>query len=283
MLGPVLFLIYINDIVDGLKCHDYLFADDMKIYNYIRSDTDASVLQTDLDQITKWTDKWLLQLSISKCKLMHLGRKDIVYSYHLNSNDKQQQLERSHAERDLGIIVDDKLKFVDHIFSKIKQANKMIGIIKRHFQYLDNGTLVKLYKAVVRSCVEYAQAVWSPHSKRLIEAIERVQKRATKIPHQMKKLSYPERLRKLQLPTLVYRRLRGDMIETYKLVHNLYDPEGTIHLTPYLGPTVRGHPLKLWKLQATLNGCKYSFTHRVVEIWNCLPEDVVTIVASISK
>ena len=99
----------------------------------------------------------------------------------------------------------------------------MLGIIKRNFKYVDNFTFLTLYKSLVRSPLEYAGSIWSPYKKELIELIEKVQRRATKIMPNLKYLPYEDRLKALKLPTLIYRRFRGDMLENYKILHNIYD------------------------------------------------------------
>ena len=97
------------------------------------------------------------------------------------------------------------------------------SLIKRNFEHLDSQTFVQLYKSLVRSNLEYAVTVWNPHKEYLIEELEKVQRKATKIVKECRSKSYLERLQHLKLPTLKYRRTRGDMIEVYKILHNKYD------------------------------------------------------------
>lgn len=101
----------------------------------------------------------------------------------------------------------------------------MPEIIKRTFKYLNAETFIPLYKSLVRSQLDYASSVWAPYRKKHIDKIEQVQKRATKQIPEMKNLNYEERLRKLKLPTLGYRRVRGDMIEMYKIIKGKYDKD----------------------------------------------------------
>lgn len=127
---------------------------------------------------------------------------------------------------------------------------------------------------MVRPHVEYAQSVWSPWRKKDIQAIENVQRRATKRLPGMKNLTYEERLKKMDLPTLVYRRARGDMIEMYKMVQGLYDEEVVPRWERREG-TTRGHDWKLYKRRATTKVRSHYFMYRVVETWNSLPASVV--------
>ena len=90
---------------------------------------------------------------------------------------------------------------------------------------MDESSFILLYKSMVRPHLEYANSVWCPHKLGDIKEIEKVQKRATKLVINLKKIPYTNRLQRLKLPTLKYRRLRGDMIEVFKITHNIYDPD----------------------------------------------------------
>ena len=108
----------------------------------------------------------------------------------------------------------------------------MFGVIRRNFHYMDQKTFVPLYKALVRTHLDYASSVYSPNKMKHIDTIESVQWRATKQLPGMKDLTYPERLRLLKLPTLSYRRVRGDMIELYKITHDIYDKRASQFVKP---------------------------------------------------
>jgi len=153
----------------------------------------------------------------------------------------------------------------------------MIGIIKRNFIHMEAKTFILLYKALVRPHVEYANSVWNPYKKGDIEEIEKVQKRATKLIKGLKKLSYEERLRKLRLPTLKYRRIRGDMIEVYKVISGKYDSSVSMQIPTNVESLTRGNKYKLIKDSFRLDIRKYSFSARIVNIWNSLPNQVVDV------
>ena len=133
------------------------------------------------------------------------------------------KLEHVEKEKDIGVTIDSKLSFEQHMNEKINKANSTMGLIRRTFTCLDEEIFSLLYKALVRPHLEYANAIWSPYKIKDITALENVQRRATKQIPSLKNLEYEDRLRKLKLPTLRYRRLRGDMIETYKLTSGIYD------------------------------------------------------------
>ena len=121
--------------------------------------------------------------------------------------------------------------------------------------------------------MEYANVVWNPHSIQLITDIERVQKRATKLVKGLGKLSYRERLIRLHLPTLKFRRLRGDMIEVFKILTGKYDIEVFPLLPRSKNVRTRGNSQKLKVERYDLR--KYSFTSRVVNTWNSLPYHII--------
>ena len=186
-------------------------------------------------------------------------------------------LDTTHTEKDLGVYVDDKLKFDFHIHTAVTRANRMLGLIKRSYTYLDKESLLCLYKAMVRPILEYGVTVWSPYRIGDIDAVESVQRRATRILPELRGLDYEARLRSLKLPTLTYRRLRGDVINVYKYIHGIYRlplADNMFEMAQY-GAT-RGHSFKLYKHQSRLNLRKHFFSQRVVDVWNSLPDDVVT-------
>ena len=131
----------------------------------------------------------------------------------------------------------------------------MTMVIRRIFQLLNNYNFIPLYKALVRSHLDYANSVWFPYKKSQIMAVENVQRRATKQLPGLKHLAYKIRLKTLNLPTLAYRRLRGDMIEVYKILHTIYyDNEVSPKLAIYNERVTRignrGHILKLFAQRA---------------------------------
>ena len=123
-----------------------------------------------------------------------------------------------------------KLKLKYHINEKVNKSYSVLGLIYRNFKYMSSDTFVMLYKTLVRSHLEYANCVWSPYRQMDIDKIEKVQMRATRMVQQLKNLSYEARLRRLNLPTLKYRRLRGDMIQVYNIVSGKHTTNPTIDL-----------------------------------------------------
>jgi len=148
-----------------------------------------------------------LELNIDKCKILLLSRvSPVVYSFAIEIDGVHRILDRGTKMKDLGVQIDEKLKFGVHIHEKVNKAYSTLGLIKRNFKYMDKETFVNLYKALVRSHLEYASSVWSPHAIVQTEEVEKMQKRATKLVHDCNRLSYSDRLKYLNLPTLRFRR-----------------------------------------------------------------------------
>lgn len=269
VLGPILFTIYINDLPDVVDNIAKLFADDTKVYAVVNNIEEQDTLQKDLDNLVDWSDKWLLKFNKSKCKHIHFGP-FVNTSYHLGENN----ITKTTEEKDLGITIDDKLKFQQHIHIQTKKANQRLGMINRTFTYMDKDMFLTLYKSLVRPHLEYGSTVWAVIYKKEGIQIENVQRRATKMVKIIKHLSYSSRLKYLGLPSLQYRRLRSDMVETFKILNNI-DKVGNEYLFPIKESITRGHSKKIYKQHSRTNIRKYSFSQRVVDAWNNLPTTVV--------
>ena len=187
-----------------------------------------------------------------------------------------QPLAQATSEKDLGITVDDQLKFTSHINSISSKASRTLGFIKRNFKHLDEDSFITLYKTKVRPTLEYASPVWSPQLTKDKMKLERIQARFTKIIPKYRHLPYPERLRRLGIPSLEYRRLRADLIEVYKVLHNLTNINPLSILPPTHTTSTRGHSLKLTKERPRTSTYGNSLRYRIIDCWNALPDHAVT-------
>ena len=239
VLGPILFLIFINDLPLEIISPLSLFADDTKIFTRIisemsktrrRGSNGSQVLQRDLNRVMEWANKWKMEFNVDKCKVMHLGRLNPKHTYTMGGKD----LTVTSQEKDLGVTFDDRLEFDKHITGIVNKANSMLGMIRIGFTCLDVEIFKLVYPVLVRPLLEYCVQIWSPHKVKYIDQIEKVQKRAVNMVPGMSNMTYEEKLVKLGISKLVERRFRGDMIETYKLITNkeglnsdiLFDKEG---------------------------------------------------------
>ena len=202
---------------------------------------------------------------------MHLGRQTPCQNYTMGGTT----LATTTSEKDLGVYVDTELTFEKHIETVVNQANRMLGLIRRSYTYLDSQSLLKLYTSLVRPTLEYANAAWTPILRRDQILLENVQRRATKLIPELRDRDYEDRLRTLKLPSLYYRRARGDMIEAYKFTHSIYKTEQE-PLQRETNTTTRGHSYKLKKERCNTRTRANLFRHRITNRWNNLCDDVVT-------
>ena len=227
----------------------------------------------------------MMKFHPQKCKVMHLGKNNPNHEYSMYNEDGSiHKLEPVNVEKDLGIHIDDKLKFTNHCQNKINSANRTLRYIRHTFKYLDENMFLLLYKSLVRPHLEYGSCIWSPSLKYNVDAIERVQRRATKMVPSLRDLPYTERLEKLNLETLEYRRRRADLLETYRIIHGVHSidqdcccsscPDKSM-FTPSLSRSTRGHSHKL-QIQEATGVRKQFFSSRVAESWNKLSEKAVS-------
>ena len=278
VLGPLLFVVYINDILENLSSDGFLFADDTKIFRTITSRDDSLNLQSDIDALEKWAVVWGMEFNREKCHVLTLGKFENTkhtHRYRLGGDE----IEHVFMEKDLGITIDSELTFEEHISNKVRVANGIVGLMRRTFSYLDPSSFKKLFCAFVRPHLEYGQSVWAPFLQKNINSIENVQIRATKLVDGMKDLDYEERLKKCNLTTLLFRRMRGDMIEMWKHF-NVYDREIlSPSFTPNNRPVRNGnHTFQLYQRRSGdgERGIQTnSYYFRTTEVWNSLPTSVV--------
>ena len=271
VLGPLLFVIFINDLPDAVASTIKIFADDTKLYRKVNNDQDRQILQEDIDKLYKWAQTWQLRFNASKCKVMHKGYNNKKSEYIMENIS----LEKVTDEKDLGVIVDAELKFHKHVSQIVSKANQILGVVKRTFSTLDKDIFPLVYKGQVRPHLEYGTVIWHPHYISDIKKIENVQRRATKLIPGFKDKPYNERLEELKLFSMEYRRKRGDMIQVYKILNNMDRIDHNKFFTLCQNNN-RGHSKKMFKERIYKDLRKYSFSQRVIDDWNSLTDEIVT-------
>lgn len=268
VLGPLLFLVYISDLADLVKSNIIFFADDTKLYaNPLEQSTE---LREDLKIIESWCDTWGMRLNEDKCTVLSIGH-NINYAYILNNIE----LKHVKLQKDLGVLISNDLKWEPHVNRVVKMTNSFIYLIQKAFEDKSASTILKLYKSFIRPKLEYAHSVWNPYYVKDIEQLERVQRRVTRIPPELAPEQYETRLKKLNLTSLRERRLRGDLIETYKILNNHY--KCTFHFfSANLNVHLRGHSKKLSKEKNAKLPRKNFLSNRIVYSWNSLRESTVS-------
>ena len=271
VLGPILFLIYINDLDDDITSKVLKFADDTKVFRKIKSDADRQHLQDDLNKLIEWSEKWQMLFNFGKCKCLHTGHGNENAQYTMGGT----VLNTTVKEKDLGLTISADMKVSEQCGIAAAKANQILGLIRRNIVYKEKELIIPLYKTIVRPHLEYCIQAWRPYRKKDIDMLERVQRRATKMIPKLRNISYEMRLKECGLTTLETRRLRGDQIEVFKILNGYENIDRNIFFTVKEGRRTRGHGVALAKKQCRLDIRKFSFSQRIVNEWNKLSADCV--------
>jgi ribonuclease P/MRP protein subunit RPP40 len=271
VLGPLLFVIYINDLEVDLVSKIAKFADDTKMCKSVSSVRDADCLRQDLHKLEEWADKWQMQFNKDKCIVIHVGRANSKFEYTLGDIS----LKKAINEKDLGVIVDSSMKFSEQCNVAIKSSNSLLGLIRRTIQNKTSKIIVRLYKGLVRPKLEYCIQAWRPFLRGNVQNLEKVQRRATRMIEECKGMKYSDRLDVSGLTSLEDRRNRGDLIEVFKMIKGISKVNYRIFFTLDANSRTRGHKYKLVKNRSRLEIRRNFFSQRVVSQWNRLPSAVV--------
>ena len=272
VLGPILFLIYINDLDDSITSNVLKFADDTKLFRKVNTDGDKQHLQNDLDRLVKWSEKWQMLFNFGKCKCLHTGHRNLNVNYRMGDT----VLGTTVKEKDLGVTISADMKVSEQCGIAASKGNQILGLIRRNITYKGKKLIIPLYKAIVRPHLEYCIQAWRPYRKKDIDTLERIQRRATKMIPELRDLSYEERLKECGLTTLETRRLRGDQIEVFKILNGYENIDRNMFFSLKKDSRTRGHEVKLVKDQCRLDIRKHSFSQRTINEWNKLSTDCVT-------
>jgi hypothetical protein len=277
VLGPILFIIFINDLPNMISSMVMMFADDTKVFTQVQSEDDCAKLQDDLDKLGEWSNQWQLQFNVKKCGVMHYGKSQTDrHDYSMKEGDGRRELGKLEEEKDLGVLFVRALTFTKHVGAVVNKANRVVGVTKRTFDHMDKQMFKIIYKTMIRPHLEYANCIWSPFLKGDIEKLEKVQRRATKIIPTLRNLTYTTRLKMLNLPTLAYRRLRGDLIQVYRIMHGFTDIQPQkLFIMEARVDGLRGHSYKVQKSRNKERIRQNCFSQRIVNLWNKLPGHIV--------
>jgi hypothetical protein len=284
VLGPILFLLFINDLEMCLPpCSiSKLFADYAKSYVRVSYDSFITDFKLLIDSIEKWSVKWQLPLAVDKCSWMLLSnRSNSPRNIDLNFSMSGINLSESCEMRDLGVVFDSKLNFTTHINTILAKAKQRLYLLKKSFSTCDDHALILAFKSYVIPLLEYCSPVWSPSFVTDIVRIESIQRSFTKSLKLCNSLSYKDRLIKCDLYSLECRRLVADLTLLYKIVNKLIAVCLGDSILPLVSIT-RGHSRRFIIPPARINTRLHFFLTRSIKIWNCLKEETVSSLSVVS-
>jgi len=271
VLGPVLFLIYINDLDGGMLDLVLKFADDTKIWAKVNELSDGAKLQAELSRLVQWSGDWQMMFNIGKCKVMHFGHNNPSLKYYMNSKE----LEAVTVEKDLGVWISNDLKVSVQCSKAYNRASMALGMINRAITWKTPSIMLALYKTLVRPHLEYCTVVWSPYYCKDKALLERIQHRFSRMIPGFRFMEYSQRLARLGLWTLEERRNRADLIEVYKMWRGLSSVKFDQFFETDASCRTRGHSLKLRKHHCRLDLRQHFFSERVVNNWNGLDQHTI--------
>jgi hypothetical protein len=241
-LGPLLFLLLINDLPDCIKTNKLLYADDLKIFTAIRSQDDCMALQEDVDNILSWCDQNKLSVNISKCKSLSYTNscKPQQFQYLIRG----EPIDRTDTIKDLGVIFDSTLSFTEHIKTIVNDAYRNLGLIIRLSKDFENNkTLTTLYYSYVRPKLEYASVIWNPSTQLHSKQIEKIQSKFLRYHTYKTTGFYPMTdssstlAENFNILTLEQRRKLTDLLFLYKLLRNHIDSNDLVSMVSYQVPS----------------------------------------------
>ena len=213
VLGPILFLVYIDDLEKGVTGNILKFADDTKLFRKAKEIGDKQKIQDDIDKLVRWSEKWQMLFNVGKCKCLHTGPGNTGMNYEMGGTI----LSKTGKEKDLGVTMNANMKVSEQCRIAASKGNLVLGMIRRNITYKEKSLIVPLYNAIVRPHLEYCIQAWSPYLRKDIDMLEKIQRRAIKLIPELRYLRYEGRLKECGLTTLETRRLRGDQIEVFKI------------------------------------------------------------------
>ena len=271
VLGPLLFLIYINNMPPYVRSKIRLFADDAYLYRIIDSPNDVETLQDDLNQLQSWEKHWDMEFHPGKCKSLTITNKTkplrSTYSIH------NEQLENVTNAKYLGVTINKNLKWNTHIDSICKKAEQKQRFLQRNMRKCSRNMRIKAYQTYIQPIVNYASPVWNPvGSKLLIDKVENIQRKGARfVNNDWSWQSSPtQMLKNLDWLSLSHQRSICSLVT----IHDIRS--GVMEMGDGYGPTLARNGSQFVPIHGRILAYQNSFVPNVVRLWNELPKDIRT-------
>ena len=277
VLGPLLFLAYINDLPDDVNSAEVrLFADDCFLFKEITTQEDAASLQKDLTSLQRWEEKWQMAFNPTKCSVIRIRsskrQKILTFPYQLHGH----QLSTEQHSKYLGVTFSDDLSWSEHVNTVAAKGNRTLGFLRRNFWKCPVPVKSSMYVTLLRPILEYAAPVWSPSTQKDIKTLEKVQRAAVRFISGEYRDRSPGTVTRLlevhQLQTLEQRRQEASLSIIYRTIYQLVDIEASSVFTLNTGRTRGTNKITQQRPSTTQEG--NSFFPRMTPYWNRLPEEV---------
>ena len=275
VLGPLLFLLYINDLPQNIQSQVRLFADDTAVYLTVNSHEAANTLQADLDTLQEWELTWDMEFNPGKCQVMHItkSRAPFQSQYTLHG----QTLESVDSAKYLGVTISQDLNWNKHINNITGKANRTLGFIKRNVKTKNESVKELAYKTLVRPQVEYASTIWSPHTKQNNQKIEMVQRRAARWVNNNYSTydSGSTMLDNLGWRSLENRRIDSRLFMFHRIIYGYVAIQIPTYFEKPQRFTRHMHPLSYRQIHTHAVYYQQSFYPATIVLWNKLPSEIV--------
>ena len=277
VLGPSLFLVFINDIIDDVSSPIRLFADDSIIYRNINSAADHQILQSDVFKLFDWSTRWQMSFNVQKCYVISITRKTTKKSNFIYKMSGQ-TLPVVPSSKYLGITVSEKLKWSEHIKDITSGARKVLGLLERNLSQCPQKVKQSAYFALVRPKLEYSSPAWNPYIDKDVNNLEKVQRRAARFVScdYSQDASVTSMLSKLGWDSLECRRTLASLALFYKIQNGLVNISFPAGVVPKRHTrSTSGHPYQYIQLSPSKDSYRYSFYVRTIPLWNSLSVNTV--------
>lgn len=276
VIGPLLFLAYINDLPQSTSSEARLFADDCLVYRKIKNVKDAETLQDDLNKLQEWESRWQMNFHPEKCIVIRITNKrnPLIRNYQLHGHT----LEAVEHGKYLGVTVKHDLQWKTHINQTVGKASRTLGFLRRNLGRCKPEVKANAYITMVRPTLEYASTVWDPYQDNLEKDLEQVQRRAARFVYNEYQDVSPgcvsSLMNRLKWEPLKDRRCKDRLTMAYKIRNRLVDIDPSNYYKPGDSRTRGGH--RIYQQRTRKDQYRFSFFPRSTREWNTLPEKATT-------